>query len=730
MRIGLLLTILFPFIELCPDSCVDGDDGIPNDGGETDMTPLEAAQESHEIMNSIIKMGQADALDYLSGQANIDSSGSSSDGTTIWFHHIYGGTTFLDYEEDPEMMSTGIAELHVSDDNIFAYPVVQPVKNVIQNAQFELTSTDGMIDDLKNLNQNAHLLYFHGHSPVVTIDWLPEESGATPEKIETAIFITNVFGTIEEVMADPYNEFLVNNGYLAKGMLSIEKDDFVLTERYYWGVTPTFFRDIWEGGFNNNPLVYFASCSQGKFSGEKSMAGVFLKKGAGVFLGWSNKTNRLTLNQTDKYLFQFLLDDMMSVEEALNQKPNPLYGYFGVTDSSLVSIPPSSDFKYCTDECFSESAACNEEGNILETCIMNPQTGCLTVVETECAAGCIDGDCCEPDCEGKQCGANDGCGGLCLYEGFCNNPPDDYCVDDIWKRYFEESGECNNGECDYSYTDLMCRLGCNLDKNDCRSENDTDPDIPTGCEGAITFLDDSLEVIVRDEIGIPNGAIYYEDVKNVNSLNGYNTNIVELSGIQCFTGLSSLSLAVNNIGDISELATLENLTSLSLGSNSISDISALSNLPNITYLQLGGNNITDISALSNMNDIAFLTLEGNNITDISALENLNKLTDLLLSFNDISDVSPLSNLTDLAYLYLDNNSVSDISAFSNLTNLRYLWIDKNNVSDIFPLVANEGIDSGDNVKIENNLLDCDDDTTLAHISVIESRGVNLDHDCQ
>ena len=54
----------------------------------------------------------------------------------------------------------------------------------------------------------------------------------------------------------------------------------------------------------------------------------------------------------------------------------------------------------------------------------------------------------------------------------------------------------------------------------------------------------------------------------------------------------------------------------------------------------------------------------------------------------------------------------------------------NSIRDITPLVESEGIDTGDEVNVRDNPLDCEDPKTLENIAALEARGVTLLHDCE
>ena len=168
--------------------------------------------------------------------------------------------------------------------------------------------------------------------------------------------------------------------------------------------------------------------------------------------------------------------------------------------------------------------------------------------------------------------------------------------------------------------------------------------------------------------------------------------------------LSQLSAVSAGISNLTGLEFATSLTGLSLGVNSISDLSALANLTNLTELSLRENSISDLASLANLTSLTLLSLGGNSISDLSALANLTSLTELYVNRNSISDVSPLANLTSLTWLNLFENSISDLA----------------------PLVTNTGLDSGDQVDVEGNLLSYASINT--HIPALQARGVELTFD--
>jgi len=193
----------------------------------------------------------------------------------------------------------------------------------------------------------------------------------------------------------------------------------------------------------------------------------------------------------------------------------------------------------------------------------------------------------------------------------------------------------------------------------------------------VNFPDPNLEAVIRGAIGKPTGDIYQSDLAGLTRLVALDRDIIDLTGLECCTSL----------------------TTLLLPKNQISDIAPLSNLTSLLTLYLSGNRISDISALSSLTSLTILDLRTNQISDISALSSLTSLTNLYLYNNQISDVSPLSSLTSLTKLYLNDNQISDVS----------------------PLVANAGLSEGDYIPLCINPLSAD--SVNIYMPELQGRGV-------
>lgn len=165
--------------------------------------------------------------------------------------------------------------------------------------------------------------------------------------------------------------------------------------------------------------------------------------------------------------------------------------------------------------------------------------------------------------------------------------------------------------------------------------------------------------------------------------------LTDLSGIEHFTGLTSLTLYGHQITEMPDLAPLENLRTFGLNSNETSDgVRSLpegffSKLPpSVTSLSVSYDGLTDLD-VSSLTNLTSLDCSSNELTslDVSSLTNL---TDLDCGSNyGLTDMKFPSGLTDLdcSYCNLTNLNVS------SLENLTSLWCQSNNLTslDVSPL---------------------------------------------
>ncbi|MCL0049670.1 leucine-rich repeat domain-containing protein, partial [Peptococcaceae bacterium] len=140
----------------------------------------------------------------------------------------------------------------------------------------------------------------------------------------------------------------------------------------------------------------------------------------------------------------------------------------------------------------------------------------------------------------------------------------------------------------------------------------------------------------------------------------------------------------------------------------------------LTNLVARERRITDLSGLEYAVNLTWLNLWGNQITDITPLAGLTNLTTLHLPNNQITDITPLAGLTNLTTLGFWGNQITDITPLAGLTNLTWLSLGHNQITDITPLVDNTGLDSGDEIWLNDNPLDSQ---AMQDIETLRARGV-------
>jgi Leucine-rich repeat (LRR) protein len=211
-------------------------------------------------------------------------------------------------------------------------------------------------------------------------------------------------------------------------------------------------------------------------------------------------------------------------------------------------------------------------------------------------------------------------------------------------------------------------------------------------EAAPEFIympDPVLRQIVNGYLGQDASAdITFEQALGVRDIFDFSgEKVADLTGLEAFTNLSSLSLGSSDISDLTPLAGLPEIAWLMLLSSSVSDLTPLSGLASLTNLYLEHSQISDLSPISNLVDLETLSFQENQISDLTPLNGLSRLRMLDVWGNQISDLTPLSGLTSLRLLFLGFNQISDLSPISNLTGLERLWVGSNQVSDLTPIAG-------------------------------------------
>jgi Leucine-rich repeat (LRR) protein len=220
---------------------------------------------------------------------------------------------------------------------------------------------------------------------------------------------------------------------------------------------------------------------------------------------------------------------------------------------------------------------------------------------------------------------------------------------------------------------------------------------PEGCE-EVDFTDPILEQVVRAVTGSSTGAITYDDVGSIKTLNITSKAVRDLRGLECFTSLETLLAGhlgaprpLNDIVDLTPLSRLEHLRFLDLDANlHLTDLSPLAGLPQLRELFLRSADVSDLSPLANVAKLGEVFVSGT-FSDLSPLAALRELHSVSLFSDEIEDLSPLSSVPTLRGIWIaggnhrstDRGKIQDLSPIAELPNLLWLRINRQMVSDIW-----------------------------------------------
>jgi hypothetical protein len=166
------------------------------------------------------------------------------------------------------------------------------------------------------------------------------------------------------------------------------------------------------------------------------------------------------------------------------------------------------------------------------------------------------------------------------------------------------------------------------------------------------------------------GNILNSDAQAIIMLSVDNANINDITGINAFTNLTSLSCFGNNLTAVNLAIT--NLQTLHIDNNTLSTLD-LSNLPALSVLNARNNQIATLIPIPFSNTYTEVRLGNNSLTgniDFSGFSNLSLIE---LSNNNISTLD-VTGLINLDFLAVDNCglAVLDLTTNINLTNLTAL----------------------------------------------------------
>jgi surface protein len=177
--------------------------------------------------------------------------------------------------------------------------------------------------------------------------------------------------------------------------------------------------------------------------------------------------------------------------------------------------------------------------------------------------------------------------------------------------------------------------------------------ITDGGENCVVNIPDANFLAALIALGIDedeSGGISFEEASVVNNLQLAGKGIEDLTGIEAFTGLITLTLSNNSVSDV-DLSNNPDLENLNMLRNGLSEID-LSNNTSLKTVNLVGNNLTSIDITNNLG-LTQLFLGENSITELDVTQHVD-LINLGFQDNDLSGID-LSNNPDLKILYAYGN---------------------------------------------------------------------------
>lgn len=194
-----------------------------------------------------------------------------------------------------------------------------------------------------------------------------------------------------------------------------------------------------------------------------------------------------------------------------------------------------------------------------------------------------------------------------------------------------------------------------------------------------------------------NGSILNSDAEAVETLNIFNKNITDLTGIEAFVNLKHLYCYFNNVESLNlEGNTL--LETLDIENNSISELNISQNV-NLKQIYIGNNLLNELDVSNNTN-LEVLSCSLNNISELDITNNMslevlwcysNNLTEMNLS-NNVMLESFFCGDNQLSNLNISNNSLLESiscsgNAIQNLNvshclGLKYLDLSGNNITSL------------------------------------------------
>ncbi len=206
------------------------------------------------------------------------------------------------------------------------------------------------------------------------------------------------------------------------------------------------------------------------------------------------------------------------------------------------------------------------------------------------------------------------------------------------------------------------------------------------------------------------GEIQVSEAINATYLDVTQSNITDMTGIEAFTSLTTLTCFGNQLTTLN-VSNSPNLQTLYCNYNQLATLN-INGLTNLQILNCNNNNLTSLD-VSNMTNLTYLSCTSNQISSLN-VSGLTSLTYLDCFINQISaiDINSSINLTDLNCGYNQITSLN-ITSLNNLVNFncsgnQLTTLNVNNLTALQKLICNNNyLTSLDATALTNlTLLDC------------------------
>lgn len=155
----------------------------------------------------------------------------------------------------------------------------------------------------------------------------------------------------------------------------------------------------------------------------------------------------------------------------------------------------------------------------------------------------------------------------------------------------------------------------------------------------------------------------------------------DLKEIKTLKGLTFSRLTPDNYEEIGQISGLEQLNIIEVSRYGIMDLTGMEKLSKLSTLAIYNATIPGVSEISQLKNLSDLILEDVHIiNDISSLANCTNLNYLYIRNTNIADISFLRNKTKLRSLSIYDSPIKDISVISTLTGLENLEIEVEGIS--------------------------------------------------